>query len=68
MVAFVKLNDYIFQQILFSTTPELEPARKVLEMVERRQLYKCVGQTQPKPNYKITDVRSKNVPLRHQSD
>ncbi|ESO90256.1 hypothetical protein LOTGIDRAFT_123571, partial [Lottia gigantea] len=45
MVAFTKLTDNIFHQILYSTDKDLQKARELLERVENRQLYKCIGQT-----------------------
>ena len=46
MEAFCQITDYVFFQILHSTQPELEGARKILNNILRRKLYKCVGQTQ----------------------
>ncbi|XP_073415473.1 deoxynucleoside triphosphate triphosphohydrolase SAMHD1 isoform X1 [Dendrobates tinctorius] len=53
MVAYTKLTDNIFHQILFSSDPELSKARDILRKVERRQLYKYVGQTRPKADTRI---------------
>ncbi|GCC30902.1 deoxynucleoside triphosphate triphosphohydrolase SAMHD1 [Chiloscyllium punctatum] len=47
MVAYTKLTDEIFQQILNSSRPELKPAREILNNVLCRKLYKWIGQTQP---------------------
>ena len=47
MVAYTKLNDTIYHRILHSEKPELKDARAILQNIERRQLYKCVGQTKP---------------------
>ncbi|MBN3304911.1 SAMH1 triphosphohydrolase, partial [Amia calva] len=47
MEAYTKLTDHIFQQILYSTSPELAEARTILHNVMYRRLYKCIGQTQP---------------------
>lgn len=47
MSAYTKLNDSIFHLILYSNDEKLLEARKILENVERRQLYKCIGQTRP---------------------
>ncbi|MBN3274665.1 SAMH1 triphosphohydrolase, partial [Polyodon spathula] len=55
MEAYTKLTDHIFQQILYSSTPELAEAREVLNNVICRKLYKCVGQTQPKSKTKISN-------------
>nr|ATN38606.1 SAMHD1 [Ctenopharyngodon idella] len=45
MEAYTKLTDNIFEQILYSSGPELSEARAILHNVVCRQLYKCVGQT-----------------------
>ncbi|XP_036178206.1 deoxynucleoside triphosphate triphosphohydrolase SAMHD1 isoform X2 [Myotis myotis] len=47
MEAFTKLTDNIFLEILHSDDPKLAAAREILEKIERRNLYKYVGQTQP---------------------
>ncbi|XP_059562062.1 deoxynucleoside triphosphate triphosphohydrolase SAMHD1 isoform X2 [Myotis daubentonii] len=47
MEAFTKLTDNIFLEILHSADPKLAAAREILEKIERRNLYKYVGQTQP---------------------
>ncbi|XP_014669969.1 PREDICTED: deoxynucleoside triphosphate triphosphohydrolase SAMHD1-like isoform X2 [Priapulus caudatus] len=56
MEAFTKLTDHVYQQILYSDEAELRPARDILERIVRRQLYKCVGQTQPLPREALNDV------------
>jgi len=48
MVAYTKVNDSVFLRILHSTEPELEKARKILENVDHRRLYRFIGQTNPK--------------------
>ncbi|XP_075703066.1 deoxynucleoside triphosphate triphosphohydrolase SAMHD1-like [Rhinoderma darwinii] len=53
MVAYTKLTDHIFQQILYSSDPKLSKARDILCKVERRELYKYVGQTQPNADTRI---------------
>lgn len=45
MEAYSKLTDQIFEQILYSSAPELSEARAILQNVVCRRLYKCVGQT-----------------------
>ncbi|XP_062597868.1 deoxynucleoside triphosphate triphosphohydrolase SAMHD1-like [Saccostrea cucullata] len=45
MDAYQKLTDNIFQDILWSRNPSLEASRKILEKIQLRDLYKCVGQT-----------------------
>jgi len=49
MVAYTRVNDSVFLSILNSSEPELEEARKILENIECRRLYRFVGQTNPKP-------------------
>ncbi|XP_006003881.1 deoxynucleoside triphosphate triphosphohydrolase SAMHD1-like [Latimeria chalumnae] len=49
MEAYTKLTDCIFYQILHSSSQKLAEARKILENIIRRKLYKCVGQTHVKP-------------------
>ncbi|XP_045688699.1 deoxynucleoside triphosphate triphosphohydrolase SAMHD1 isoform X2 [Phyllostomus hastatus] len=44
MEAFTKLTDNIFLEILHSTDPQLNAAREILKKIERRHLYKYVGQ------------------------
>ncbi|ESO95549.1 hypothetical protein LOTGIDRAFT_175167 [Lottia gigantea] len=43
MDAFTKLNDNIFNRILYSTEENLQEARKLLERVENRKLYRKKG-------------------------
>ncbi|XP_055956017.1 deoxynucleoside triphosphate triphosphohydrolase SAMHD1-like isoform X2 [Patella vulgata] len=45
MVAYKKLDDTIFQRIMWSTEPELQGARDLIDRIQKRQLYKCVGST-----------------------
>ncbi|XP_063000921.1 deoxynucleoside triphosphate triphosphohydrolase SAMHD1 [Elgaria multicarinata webbii] len=47
MEAYTKLTDEIFLQILYSDQPELNEAREILRKIEQRDLYKCLGETQP---------------------
>ncbi|XP_078274938.1 deoxynucleoside triphosphate triphosphohydrolase SAMHD1-like isoform X2 [Rhinoraja longicauda] len=47
MEAYTKLTDNIFEQILNSSESELSEARKILNNVLCRRLYKWIGQTQP---------------------
>ncbi|XP_059905135.1 deoxynucleoside triphosphate triphosphohydrolase SAMHD1-like isoform X11 [Gadus macrocephalus] len=44
MVAYTKLTDNVFEQILYSTSMELAGAREILTNIHNRRLYKCVGQ------------------------
>ncbi|KAI4883970.1 hypothetical protein NFI96_027537 [Prochilodus magdalenae] len=48
MEAYTKLTDHIFEQILYSTKPELSKAKDILQNIICRRLYKCLGQTTPK--------------------
>ncbi|NXY48581.1 SAMH1 triphosphohydrolase, partial [Ceuthmochares aereus] len=47
MEAYTKLTDNIYLEILHSSCPELEEAREILRKIERRELYKFLGETQP---------------------
>ncbi|KAF4097094.1 deoxynucleoside triphosphate triphosphohydrolase SAMHD1 [Onychostoma macrolepis] len=47
MEAYTKLTDHVFEQILYSSAPELSEARAILHNIVCRRLYKCVGQTTP---------------------
>ncbi|XP_054029647.1 deoxynucleoside triphosphate triphosphohydrolase SAMHD1 [Dryobates pubescens] len=47
MEAYTKLTDNIYLEILHSSRPELEEARGILRKVERRQLYRFLGETRP---------------------
>ncbi|XP_040290958.1 deoxynucleoside triphosphate triphosphohydrolase SAMHD1-like [Bufo bufo] len=55
MVAYTKLTDNIFQEILQSTDDAMEPARDILKRLERRELYAFVGQTKPKDKVDIKE-------------
>ncbi|XP_029363303.1 deoxynucleoside triphosphate triphosphohydrolase SAMHD1-like isoform X1 [Echeneis naucrates] len=54
MQAYTKLTDNVFEQILHSSTPELDEARNILDNIVRRRLYKCLGQTQPDTPLSVT--------------
>ncbi|NXL87263.1 SAMH1 triphosphohydrolase, partial [Alectura lathami] len=47
MEAYTKLTDNIYLDILHSSRPELSEAREILRKIERRELYKFLGETQP---------------------
>ncbi|XP_051489474.1 deoxynucleoside triphosphate triphosphohydrolase SAMHD1 [Apus apus] len=47
MEAYTKLTDNIYLEILHSNCPELKEAREILHKIERRELYKYLGETQP---------------------
>ncbi|XP_038606165.1 deoxynucleoside triphosphate triphosphohydrolase SAMHD1 [Tachyglossus aculeatus] len=53
MEAYTKLTDHIFLEILHSSDPNLAEAQEILHKVERRELYKYVGETQPSHDRKI---------------
>uniref|UniRef100_A0A672J8N5 Deoxynucleoside triphosphate triphosphohydrolase SAMHD1 n=1 Tax=Salarias fasciatus TaxID=181472 RepID=A0A672J8N5_SALFA len=48
--AYTKLTDHLFEQILYSSSPELEEAREILHNITTRRLYKCLGQTTQEAN------------------
>ncbi|XP_060772802.1 deoxynucleoside triphosphate triphosphohydrolase SAMHD1-like isoform X2 [Neoarius graeffei] len=50
MEAYTKLTDHIFEQILYSSDPNLAEAQSILENIIHRRLYKFVGQTRPQKN------------------
>jgi len=56
---FSKLSDdYLIRSIQFSSKPELEPARKILSSICKRQLYKLVGYVEycGEKNLKMNDA------------
>ncbi|XP_052062384.1 deoxynucleoside triphosphate triphosphohydrolase SAMHD1-like isoform X2 [Mytilus californianus] len=55
-VAYTSLNDSIFHVILMSTDKELAKSREILQRIQRRQLYKCVGETTPTEGKTKDDV------------
>ncbi|NXD28735.1 SAMH1 triphosphohydrolase, partial [Spelaeornis formosus] len=59
MEAYTKLTDYIYLEILHSSHPELEEAREILRKIERRELYKFLGETRPESMQEI--VKSNNL-------
>ncbi|XP_071332525.1 deoxynucleoside triphosphate triphosphohydrolase SAMHD1-like isoform X2 [Trachinotus anak] len=46
MEAYTKLTDRVFEDILHSSSPELEDARQILNRIINRDLYKCVGKVE----------------------
>uniref|UniRef100_A0A4W4DSL8 Deoxynucleoside triphosphate triphosphohydrolase SAMHD1 n=1 Tax=Electrophorus electricus TaxID=8005 RepID=A0A4W4DSL8_ELEEL len=54
MEAYSKLTDHIFEQILYSSDPNLSEARAILQNITCRRLYKCVGQTTPEIHVNVT--------------
>uniref|UniRef100_A0A1A7WX25 Deoxynucleoside triphosphate triphosphohydrolase SAMHD1 n=1 Tax=Iconisemion striatum TaxID=60296 RepID=A0A1A7WX25_9TELE len=57
MVAYTKLTDNIFEQIVNSSSPELAEARKILRDILCRNLYKYLGQTQPNEPLTVTQEK-----------
>ncbi|XP_070192600.1 deoxynucleoside triphosphate triphosphohydrolase SAMHD1-like isoform X2 [Littorina saxatilis] len=45
--AYMNLTDNVVSHILLTDNPNLEVAKKLLRDVERRKLYKCVGESMP---------------------
>lgn len=45
MAAYTQLTDQVYYHILYSTDPALEDARNILLRIQKRDLYKCLGQT-----------------------
>ncbi|XP_055955540.1 deoxynucleoside triphosphate triphosphohydrolase SAMHD1-like, partial [Patella vulgata] len=60
MVAYKKLDDTIFQRIMWSTEPELQGARDLIDRIQKRQLYICVGTAQR--SERLDKEREKDVP------
>ncbi|XP_071091588.1 deoxynucleoside triphosphate triphosphohydrolase SAMHD1-like [Haliotis cracherodii] len=60
MVAYTRLTDHILNQIMLSTEPELEESRNIVNNIMCRKLYKCVGQSQPRPGRIISE---EDIPL-----
>lgn len=57
MEAYTQLTDHIFEQILYSSTPELADARAILNNIVCRRLYKCVGQTTPETHVVVSQEK-----------
>ena len=47
MVAYAKLNDSVLQLIKVSSNPSLREAKELIARLERRELYRYIGQTAP---------------------
>ncbi|KAK3567733.1 hypothetical protein QTP86_024055, partial [Hemibagrus guttatus] len=54
MEAYTKLTDHVFEQILYSSNPDLLEARTILKNVLCRNLYKCVGETIPEEDLHLS--------------
>lgn len=52
------LADCIYLEILHSSQPELEEAQEILRKIERRELYKFLGETRPESKKEIVKVMS----------
>ncbi|XP_071957592.1 deoxynucleoside triphosphate triphosphohydrolase SAMHD1-like [Antedon mediterranea] len=50
MTAYTKMTDNVMYDILNTSDENLFPARKIIRDILTRNLYKCVGQTNPKEN------------------
>ncbi|XP_067052893.1 deoxynucleoside triphosphate triphosphohydrolase SAMHD1-like isoform X2 [Acropora muricata] len=44
MKAYTQLTDHVYHQILHSDAAKLKEARAILQRIEKRDLYKCIGQ------------------------
>ena len=62
MVAYSKLTDSVFYEILHSSNDKLKPAREILEKIQQRKLMELVGQTKPRAE-KLERVKSRNIDL-----
>uniref|UniRef100_A0A8C6J650 Deoxynucleoside triphosphate triphosphohydrolase SAMHD1 n=1 Tax=Melopsittacus undulatus TaxID=13146 RepID=A0A8C6J650_MELUD len=58
MEAYTKLTDNIYLEILHSSSPELKEAQEILRKIERRELYKFLGETQPETRSEVVQVMS----------
>ncbi|XP_049342344.1 deoxynucleoside triphosphate triphosphohydrolase SAMHD1 isoform X1 [Astyanax mexicanus] len=54
MEAYTKLTDHVFEQILYSSDPNLSEAQRILQNIVCRRLYKCVGQTTPESHLNVS--------------
>nr|XP_056723452.1 deoxynucleoside triphosphate triphosphohydrolase SAMHD1 [Euleptes europaea] len=62
MEAYTKLTDDIFLTILHSDLPELHEAQEILRKIERRDLYKYLGETQPPEGKEIKQEQYDKLP------
>ncbi|XP_030902865.2 deoxynucleoside triphosphate triphosphohydrolase SAMHD1 isoform X1 [Melopsittacus undulatus] len=58
MEAYTKLTDNIYLEILHSSSPELKEAQEILRKIERRELYKFLGETQPETRSEVVQNNS----------
>ena len=61
MAVYSRVNDHVYHRILYSTEPELERAREILNKVEHRELYKCVGESRPLKGRKLQRVTTPEI-------
>ncbi|XP_026010046.1 deoxynucleoside triphosphate triphosphohydrolase SAMHD1-like [Astatotilapia calliptera] len=61
MVAYTKLTDNVFEQILNSSSPELAEAKQILHNIVCRRLYKCLGQTTSETSILVTQETIKSL-------
>ena len=54
MHAYWKCSDYLFKTIQYSTSPELQPARDIIQRILTRDLYICTGEYLLSPVYAKT--------------
>ncbi|KAK2809904.1 hypothetical protein Q5P01_000468, partial [Channa striata] len=62
MEAFTQLTDHVFELILFSQSPKLDPAKKILKRIISRDLYKFVGKIEvDNPTEEMIDSLKKKL-------
>jgi len=59
MEIYSRINDSIFERILWSTEAELKEARDIAVQIQRRQLYRCIGQLTVDP----PSIIDSNIPM-----
>lgn len=52
------MADNIYLEILHSSSPELKEAQEILRKIERRELYKFLGETQPETRSEVVQNNS----------
>ncbi|KAL6119052.1 samhd1 [Pungitius sinensis] len=58
MEAYTKVTDDVFDQILNSSSDELEESRNILQAVVGRRFYKCLGQAQPTRRVNLEEMEA----------
>uniref|UniRef100_A0A8C6J8V1 Deoxynucleoside triphosphate triphosphohydrolase SAMHD1 n=1 Tax=Melopsittacus undulatus TaxID=13146 RepID=A0A8C6J8V1_MELUD len=61
MEAYTKLTDNIYLEILHSSSPELKEAQEILRKIERRELYKFLGETQPETRSEVNNSLAESI-------